>query len=178
MLDLESSAMAIIKQALKTPFSRLLLPLARVPFQAKESVHKLALSTSFGNFQLTRLKEFGQKSFCSQAPNILDQFSAHMPPNLEIFSSQAPKILNVMQDTYGYQIHVNKIFPLDKPQYSETKCHFGQSVTLRKSELHLPATCLLTFTAHPPPPPGYIAYSILQVLKWGFQPCFHLGVGY
>ena len=71
-----------------------LLPLARVPFQAKESVHKTPfwenleilastasiftqiLAHKFWNFQLT-------------SPQIL-KFSAHKPPNFEIFRSQAP----------------------------------------------------------------------------------------
>ena len=54
-----------------------LLPLARVPFQTKESVHK----TPFSNLEIL-----------ASAASIFTQILAHKPPNLEVFSSQAPKI--------------------------------------------------------------------------------------
>ena len=52
-----------------------LLPLARVPFQVKESVHK----TPFGNLEIL-----------VSTASIFTQILAHKPPNLEIFCSQAP----------------------------------------------------------------------------------------
>ena len=73
-----------------------LLPLARVPFQAKELVHKTPF-WEFGNFSLNSL-DF-HPNFSSQAPKFghfqltspqIWKFSAHKPSNLEIFRSQAP----------------------------------------------------------------------------------------
>ena len=57
-----------------------LLPLARVPFQAKESVHKTPF---WENLEIL-----------ASTASIFTQISAHKPPNLEIFSSQAPKFGN------------------------------------------------------------------------------------
>ena len=94
------------------------LPLARVPFQAKESVHKTPLLRKFGNFSLNSLNF--HPNFSSQAPKFENfqltspqiwKFSAHKPPNLEIFRSQAPLFRG--------------------------KCQFA-SPTLRKSGPHTP----------------------------------------
>ena len=72
-----------------------LLPLARVPFQARETVRRP--SRKFGNFSLYSLNF--HPNFSSQAPIFgnfqltrpqIWKFSAHKPPNLEIFRSQAP----------------------------------------------------------------------------------------
>ena len=57
-----------------------LLPLARVPFQAKESVHKTPF---WENLEIL-----------ASTASIFTQILAHKPPNLEIFSSQAPKFGN------------------------------------------------------------------------------------
>ena len=54
-----------------------LLPLARVPFQAKESVH----TTPF----------WENLEILASTATISTQILAHKPPNLEIFCSQAPK---------------------------------------------------------------------------------------
>ena len=62
-----------------------LLQFARVPFQAKESVHKTPFCENVENFSLYGLN-FHPK-FSSQ----IWKFSAHKPQNLKIFSSQAPK---------------------------------------------------------------------------------------
>ena len=59
-----------------------LLPLARVPFQAKESVHKTPF---WENLEILA---------CTAS--IFTQILAHKPPNLEIFSSQAPKFGNFL----------------------------------------------------------------------------------
>ena len=56
------------------------LPLARVPFQAKESVHKTPF---WENLEIV-----------ASTTSIFTQILAHKPPNLEIFSSQAPKFWN------------------------------------------------------------------------------------
>ena len=55
-----------------------LLQLARVPFQAKESVHKTPF---WENLEILA---------CTAS--IFTQILAHKPPNLEIFSSQAPNL--------------------------------------------------------------------------------------
>ena len=57
-----------------------LLPLARVLFQAKESVHKTPF---WENLEIL-----------ASTASIFTQILAHKPPNLEIFSSQAPKLGN------------------------------------------------------------------------------------
>ena len=63
-----------------------LLPLARVPFQAKESVHK----TSFWeNLEILASTASISPKFQITSPKIW-KFSAHKPPNLEILCSQAP----------------------------------------------------------------------------------------
>ena len=88
-----------------------LLPLARVPFQAKEVSSQDPLLRKFGNFSLNSL------NFC---PNF-----SHKPPNLEIFSSQAPKFGN-------FQLTSPQIwkFSAHKPPFSEANVssqapHFG-----------------------------------------------------
>ena len=73
--------------ALKTPFSRLSCRSLRVPFQAKESVHKTPFwLRKFGNFSLYSLNFH---------PN-LEIFSSQAP-NLEIFGSQAPLFRGICQ---------------------------------------------------------------------------------
>ena len=57
-----------------------LLQFARVPFQAKESVHKTPF---WENLEIL-----------ASAASIFAQILAHKPPNLEIFGSQAPKFGN------------------------------------------------------------------------------------
>ena len=79
-----------------------LLPLARVPFQAKESVHKTPLLRKFGNFSLYSLNF--HPNFISQAPKFgnfqltspqIWKFSAHKPPFSEAnVSLQVPHFRN------------------------------------------------------------------------------------
>ena len=77
-----------------------LLPLARVPFQAKESVHK----TPF----------WENSEILASTASIITQILAHKPPNLEIFSFQAPKFGN-------FQLTSLQIwkFSAHKPPFSE-----------------------------------------------------------
>ena len=63
-----------------------LLPLARVPFQAKESVHKKPF---WENFEILASTASIFTQILAHKPQIW-KFSAHKPPNLEIFRSQAP----------------------------------------------------------------------------------------
>ena len=63
-----------------------LLPLARVPFQAKESVHKTPFWENLEILALTA--SIFTQILAHKPPNL--KFSAHKPPNLEIFCSQAP----------------------------------------------------------------------------------------
>ena len=95
--------------ALKTPFSPL-LQFARVPFQAKQSVHKTPLRI-FGNFIL---------------------YSLNFHPN---FSSQAPKFGNFQLTSpqiWKFSVHKPQIwkFSVHKPPFSEANIssqapHFG-----------------------------------------------------
>ena len=77
-----------------------LLPLTRVPFQAKESVHKTPF---WENLEIL-----------ASTASIFTQILAHKPPNLEIFSSQAPKFGN-------FQLTSPQIwkFSAHKPPFSE-----------------------------------------------------------
>ena len=97
-----------------------LLPLARIPFQAKESVHKTPF---WENLEILA---------CTAS--IFTQILAHKPPNLEIFSSQAPKFGN---------------FPLTSPpfqrQMSVRKPHTSE---IRAAHPYLKKSWV------PPPPPG------------------------
>ena len=85
------------------PLSTPLLPLARVPFQAKESVHKTHF---WENLEiLASTASIFTKIFSSQAPKFgnfqltspqIWKFSAHKPPFLEAnVSSQAPHFGNL-----------------------------------------------------------------------------------
>ena len=97
-----------------------LLPLARVPFQAKESVHKTPF---WENLEIL-----------ASTASIFTQILAHKPPNLEIFSSQAPQFGN---------------FPLTSPpfqrQMSVCKPH---TLEIRAAHPYLKKSWV------PPPPPG------------------------
>ena len=63
-----------------------LLPLARVPFQAKESVHKTPF---WKNLEiLASTASIFTQILARKPPNL--EFSAHKPPNLEVSRSQAP----------------------------------------------------------------------------------------
>ena len=88
-----------------------LLLLARVPFQAKESVHKTPF---WENLEIL-----------ASTASIFTQILAHKPPNFEIFSSQAPKFWN-------FQLTSPQIwkFSAHKPLFSEANVisqapHFG-----------------------------------------------------
>ena len=113
-----------------------LLPLARVPFQAKESVHKTPFSENFEILACTA--------------SIFTQILAHKPPNLEIFSSQAPKFGN-------FQLTSPQIwkFSAHKPLFSEANVssqapHFGNPGRTPLPEKKLSA----------PPPPVHVKYHI------------------
>ena len=84
-----------------------LQPLPRVPFQAKESIHKtpfwenleILASTASIFTKILAHKPPNLEIFSSQPPTCgnfqltsphIWKFSAHKPPNLEIFRSQAP----------------------------------------------------------------------------------------
>ena len=80
-----------------------LLPLARVPFQAKESVHKTPF---WENLEI----------FSSQAPKF-GNFQLTSPQNLEIFSSQAPKFGNFPLTSPPFQRQMS----VRKPHTSEIR---------------------------------------------------------
>ena len=108
-----------------------LLPLARVPFQAKESVHKTPF---WENLEIL-----------ASTASIFTQILAHKPPNLEIFSSQALKFGN-------FQLTSPQIwkFSAHKPPFSEANVssqapHFGNPGRTPLPEKKLSA----------PPPRGY-----------------------
>ena len=110
-----------------------LLPLARVPFQARVSSQD-PLLRKFGNFSLYSLNF--HPNFSSQAPTFgifqltspqIGKFSAHKPPNWEIFRSQAPLFRG--------------------------KCQFA-SPTLRKSGPHTPTWKKVEC----PPPRGLVIW--------------------
>ena len=120
-----------------------LLLLTRVPFQAKESVHKtpfwenleILASTASIFTQILAHKPSNLEIFSSQALKFVNfqltspqicKFSAHKPPNLEIFRSQAPLFRG--------------------------KCQFA-SPTLRKSGPHTP-----TWKKVECPPPRWTGY--------------------
>ena len=89
-----------------------LLPLTRVPFQAKESVHKTPF---WENLEILASTASIFTQILAHKPPQIWKFSAHKPQNLEIFSSQAPKFGN---------------FPLTSPPFSEANVssqapHFG-----------------------------------------------------
>ena len=105
-----------------------LLPLARVPFQAKVSVHKTPF---WENLEISLYSLNFQPNFSSQAPKFgnfqltspqIWKVSAHKPPNWENFRSQTPLFRG--------------------------KCQFA-SPTLRKSGPHTP-----TWKKIECPPPG------------------------
>ena len=113
----------------ENPLFTPLLQFARVPFQAKESVHKTPFLRKFGNFSLYSLNF--PPNFSSQAPN-LEIFSSQAP-NWEIFSSQAPKFGNFQFTS-----------PLLRGKYQFA------SPTLRKSRPHTPTWKKKKWV----PPPG------------------------
>ena len=80
-----------------------LLPLARVPFQAKESVHKAPF---WENLEIL-----------ASTASIFTQILAHKPPNLEIFSSQAPKFGNFPLTSPPFQRQMS----VRKPHTSEIR---------------------------------------------------------
>ena len=114
--------------ALKRLFTPL-LQFARVPFQAKGSVHKTPFWENLWILATTA--------------SIFAQISAHKPQNLEIFSSQAPKFGN-------FQFTSPQIwkFSVHKAPFFRGKYQFA-SPTLRKSGPHTPTWKKLSA---PPPP--------------------------
>ena len=116
-----------------------LLPLARVPFQAKVSVHKTPF---WKNLEIL-----------ASTASIFTQILAHKPPNSEIFSSQAPKFGNFQLTSpqiWKFSAHKPpnlEIFRSQAPLF-RGKCQFA-SPTLRKSGPHTP-----TWKKVECPPPG------------------------
>ena len=80
-----------------------LLPLARVPFQAKESVHKTPF---WENWEIL-----------ASTASIITQISAHKPPNLEVFSSHPPKFGNFPLTSPPFQRQMS----VGKPHTSEIR---------------------------------------------------------
>ena len=80
-----------------------LLPLARVPFQAKESVHKTPF---WENLEIL-----------ASTASIFTQILAHKPPNLEFFSSQEPKFGNFPLTSPPFQRQMS----VRKPHTSEIR---------------------------------------------------------
>ena len=106
-----------------------LLPLARVPFQAKESVHKTPF---WENLEIL-----------ASTASIFAQILVHKPPNLEIFSSQAPKFGN---------------FPLTSPL-------FQRQMSVRKPHTsEIRATHPYLKKVECPPPPG-VLYTVRPQFK-------------
>ena len=87
------------EDALFTP----LLPLARVPFQAKESVHKIPF---WENLEIL-----------ASTASIFTQILAHKPPNLEILSWIAPKFGNFPLTSPPFQRQMS----VRKPHTSEIR---------------------------------------------------------
>ena len=112
-----------------------LLQFARVPFQAKGLVHKTPF---WENLEIL-----------ASTASIFAQISAHKPPNLEIFSSQAPNFGN-FQFT-SPQIKLG-IFSSQAP-FSEAS--ISSQAPLRKSGPHTP-----TWKEVECPPPGGWSFAI------------------
>ena len=95
-----------------------LLPLARVPFQAKESVHKTPF---WGNLEIL-----------ASTASIFTQILASQAPKFGNFQLTSPQI-------WKFSAHKPQIwkFSAHKPPFSEAKCQFA-SPTLRKSGPHTP----------------------------------------
>ena len=117
-----------------------LLPLARVPFQSKESVHKTPF---WENLEIL-----------ASTASIFTQILAHKPPNFEIFSSQAPKFWN-------FQLTSPLIwkFSAHKPPFSEANVssqapHFGNTGRTPLPEKKLSA----------PPPRGKQPWWVVSVV--------------
>ena len=111
-----------------------LLPLARVPFQARVSSQD-PLLRKFGNFSLYSLNFHSH--FSSQAPTFgnfqltspqIGKFSAHKPPNLEIFRSQAPLFRGKCQFASPT---LRKSGP-HTPTWKKVECPPGGNTNLRK----------------------------------------------
>ena len=121
-----------------------LLPLVRVPFQAKESGHKTPFWENLEIFTCTA--------------SIFTQILAHKPPNLEIFSSQAPRFW-----IFSSQAPKFENFQLTSPQIWKFPAHkppFQRQMSVRK-----PHTSEIR-AAHPylkkswvPPPPRMVGWD-------------------
>ena len=90
-----------------------LLPLARVPFQAKESVNKTPF---WENWEILASTASIFTQILAHSPQIW-KYSAHKPPNLEIFSSQAPKFGNFPLTSPPFQRQIS----VRKPHTSEIR---------------------------------------------------------
>ena len=99
--------------ALKTPFSRLSCSSQESHFKQKSQFTRPPFE-KFGNFSFYSLNF--HPNFNSQAPQIW-KFSVHKPPNLEIFSSQAPKYGNFQFTSHPFQRQIS----VRKPHTSEIR---------------------------------------------------------
>ena len=90
-----------LERGYEDPLFTPLLPLARVPFQAKESVHKTPF---WENLEIL-----------ASTASIFTQILANKPPNLEIFSSQTPKFGNFQLTSSPFQRQMS----VRKPHTSE-----------------------------------------------------------
>ena len=108
-----------------------LLLLTRVPFQAKESVHK----TSF----------WDDLEILACTASIFTQILIHKPPNLEIFSSHAPKFGNFPLTSPPFQRQMS----VRKPHTSEIRAAHPY---LKKKNLSAP-------------PRGWHPYQSEQLIK-------------
>ena len=118
-----------------------LLPLARVPFQANESVHKTPF---WENLEIL-----------ASAASTSTQILAHKLPNLEIFSSQAPnlKIFSSQASKFGNFLLTSPPF---QRQMSVRKPHTSE---IRAAHPYLKKK----LSAPPPPPPGCNCCSLTHV---------------
>ena len=117
-----------------------LLPLARVPFQAKESVHR----THF----------WENLEILASTASIFTQILAHKPPNLEIFSSQAPNL-----EIFSSQAPKFGNFPL-------TSLPFQRQMSVRKphtSEIRAAHPYLKKVEC---PPPGFEVLHLPDLSTW------------
>ena len=119
----------------------------RPPFYVSPVVRKGPISSKSVSSQNPLLRKFGNFNLYSLQPSIFAPILAHKPPNLEIFSSQAPKFGNFSSQA-----------PSFRGKYQFT------SPTLRKSGPHSPTwknSCV-------PPPPGSWASTFYIEFATGF----------
>ena len=118
----------------------------RPPFHASPTARKGPISNNRVSSQDPLLRKFGNSP---STASIFTQILAHKHPNLEIFSSQAPKFGN---------------FQLTSPQIWKCSAHkppFQMQMSVRKhrtSEIRAAHLYLKKVECHPPPP-GIVLYD-------------------